>query len=77
MSTKILTVDAAVQKKIYGPGTTAFINSNEEMEDLIKIVKSLEQSGLLTKRISETINNEAKEHKRRSTSFNDVRNINC
>ena len=33
------------------------------MEDIIKIVKSLEESGLLIKGISETIKNEAKEHK--------------
>ena len=33
------------------------------MEDIIKIVKSLEDSGLLLKRVSETIQNEAKEQK--------------
>ena len=43
--------------------TTALIISNEEMEDIIKIVKSLEESGLLIKGISETIKNEAKEQK--------------
>ena len=37
--------------------------SNEEMEDIMKIVKSLEESGLLIKGISETIKNEAKEQK--------------
>ena len=30
------------------------------MEDIIKLVKSLEYSGLLLKRVSETIHNEAK-----------------
>ena len=55
--------DAAIQKKTYGSCTTALITSNEEMEDIIKIVKSLEESGLLIKRISETIKNEAKEQK--------------
>ena len=39
------------------------IISNEEMEDIMKIVKSLEQSGLLIKGIRETIKNEAKEQK--------------
>ena len=34
------------------------------MEDIIKIVKSLEDSGLLLKGVSETIRNEAKEQKR-------------
>ena len=33
------------------------------MEDNIKIVKSLEDSGLLLKRVSETIQNEAKEQR--------------
>ena len=34
------------------------------MEDIVKIVKSLEESGLLVKRISETIKNETKKGKR-------------
>ena len=55
--------DAAIQKKIYGSGSTALIISNEEMEDIMKIVKSLEESGLLMKEISETIKNETKEQK--------------
>ena len=42
---------------------TALIISNEEIEDIMKIVKSLEESGLLTKDVRETIKNEAKEHK--------------
>ena len=45
--------------------TTALIFSNEKMEDIMKIVKSVKESGLLTKGISETIKNEAKEQKRR------------
>ena len=55
--------DAVIQKKIYGSGTTALITSNEEMEDIMKIVESLEKSGLLIKVISETIKTEAKEQK--------------
>ena len=35
--------------------------SNKEMEEIMKIVKSLEESGLLIKGISQTIKNEAKE----------------
>ena len=57
--------DAAIQKKIYGSGTTALIISNEEIEDIMRIVKSLEESELLIKEISETIKNEAKEQKGR------------
>ena len=51
--------DAAIQKKIYGSGTTALTISNIEMEDIMKIVTSLEESGLLIKEISEKIKNEA------------------
>ena len=37
--------------------------SNNEMEDIIKIVKSLEDSGLLLKGVTETVQNEIKEQK--------------
>ena len=57
LSTGMSAADAAIQKKIYGSGTTALVISNEEMEDIMKIVKSLEESGLLIKGISETIEN--------------------
>ena len=49
--------ETAIQKEIYGSGTTALIISNEEMKDIMKIVKFLEESGLLIKGISETIKN--------------------
>ena len=55
--------DAAIQKKIYGSGTTALIISNKEMEDIMKLVKSLKELELLVKGISETIKNERKEQK--------------
>ena len=55
-----MAADAAIQKKIFWSGTAALIISNEAMEDIIKIVKSLEKSGLLIKGISETIKNETK-----------------
>ena len=57
--------DATIQKKIYGSGTIALIISNEKMADITKIVKPLEESGLLIKGVSETIKNEAKEQKSR------------
>ena len=46
-----------------GSGNTTLIISNEEMNDIIKIVTSLGESGLLIKDISETIKNESKEQK--------------
>ena len=42
---------------------TKLIISSEEMNDIMKTVKSLEESGLLTKRLSETIKNESEEQK--------------
>ena len=51
---------AAIQKKIYGPGTTVLLISNEEKE-IMKIVKSLEESGLLIKKINKTVGNEVKQ----------------
>ena len=55
--------DAAIHKKMLGSGTTTIIISNEEMNDIMKIIKSLEESGLLIKGVSELIKNEAKEQK--------------
>ena len=53
--------DAAINKKILGSGATTLIVSNDEMNDVLKIVTSLEDSGVLLKRVSEAIKNEAKE----------------
>ena len=55
--------DAAIHRKMFGSGRTALIISNEEMNDFMKIVKSVEESGLLIKGFSETVKNEAKEQK--------------
>ena len=42
---------------------TTLIISNNEMEGIIKIVKSLEDSGLLLKGVTETVQNEVKKQK--------------
>ena len=55
--------DAAIHKKMFGSVVTILQISNEEMNDIIKIVKSLEESGLLITGVSQTINNKAKEQK--------------
>ena len=63
--------DAAIHKKIFGSGArpseltkrTILGISNEEINDIMNIVKSLEESGLLIKSVSETMKNEAKEQK--------------
>ena len=66
--------DAEMHKKILGSGynrplssashnTTTLIISNNEMNHIIKIVKSLEDSALLLKGVTETVQNEVKEQK--------------
>ena len=55
--------DTGIHKKILGSGTTTLIISNDEMEGIMKMVKSYEDSGVLLKGVSETIQNEAKEQK--------------
>ena len=54
--------DSAIQEKFFGSWSTLII-SNEKMDDIMKIVQSLEGSGLLMKVVSETIKNEVKEPK--------------
>ena len=43
--------------------TRDLIISNDEMDDILKIVKSLEDSGVLLKSVSETIQHDAKEQR--------------
>ena len=57
--------DTGIHKKILGSGynNTTLIISNDEMDDILKIVKPLKDSGVLLKGVSETIQNEAKEQR--------------
>ena len=48
---------------MFGSGFTALIISNEEWKIIMKIVKSFEDSSFITKGVSKTIENEAKEQK--------------
>ena len=52
-----------IKKILESDNNTTLIISNDEIEDLIKIVKSLEDSGLLLKGVTESIQNEVKEQK--------------
>ena len=56
-------VDAAIQKEIYGSSKTTLIISNKEMKGIMKIIKYLEESGLLIKGVSKTIENEVMEQR--------------
>ena len=53
--------DARIQKKIYGSWTATLIISNEEINDIMKIVQDLEDSNILLKGVTKTIKNETKE----------------
>ena len=65
------TADAGIHKKILGSGhnNTILITSNDEMDDILKIVKYLEDSGVLLKGVTETIQHEAKEQRGRLLSM--------
>ena len=56
-------IDAGVQKKIYGSGTTTLVISNEEMNGIMKIFQTLEDSNILLKGVTKTIKNETREQK--------------
>ena len=58
MTSAASATDAASQENIYGTGVTTLIISNNEMEDIMKIVKSPAESGPLSEVASETIKNE-------------------
>ena len=60
-----LAIDAGIQRKIHGSGNTTLITSNEEMNDIIKIIQTLEDSNILIKEVTKTIKNETKEQKGR------------
>ena len=56
--------DAAIHKKVLGTGNhPTLIVSNDDMQDLLKVIKSLENSGLLLGGITDTVKNEAKVQK--------------
>ena len=61
----VLKPNAATGKKMFGSGITTLIISNQEMNGIIKIITSLEESALLIKSVNETIKNEVKEQKGR------------
>ena len=56
-------IDGSIKKKMLGSGATTVIISNDKMDEILKIVKSLEDSGVSLKGVSETIQHEAKEQR--------------
>ena len=63
LTAAVSATDAALHKKMFESGAARLIISNEEMNNIMKIVNSLEESGLLIKGLGATIKSEAKEKK--------------
>ena len=57
-------IDARIQKRVHVSGATTLIISNEEMNDIKKIVQALEDSNLLLKGVTKIIKNETKKQRR-------------
>ena len=53
-------IDGSIQKKIHGSGVKLIIEQ-EDMNDIMKIIEPLENSGILLKGVTKTIENETKE----------------
>ena len=56
-------IDAGIQKEIHGSVATTLIISNEEMNDIMKIIQALQDSNILLKGVTKTIRDETKEQK--------------
>ena len=75
LSAAMSAIDGSIKKKMLGfgatkgAGTTTLIISNDEMDDILKIIKSLDNSGVLLNGVSETIQHEAKEQRGRFLSI--------
>ena len=55
-------IDGSIQKQIHGSGVKLIIEQ-EDMNDIMKIIEALENSGILLKGVSKTIENETKEQR--------------
>ena len=68
LSAGMSVADAAIQKNTYGSCTTKLIIWNEEISEIMKMVKALEECGLLINGAGETIKNEAEKQKKANFS---------
>ena len=62
LTTAMSAIDGSIQKKIHGSGVKLIIEQ-EDMNDIMKIIEALENSGILLKRVSKTVENETKEQR--------------
>ena len=57
-------IDAGIQEKMHGSGTTILTTSNKKMNDIMKTAQDLEDSNILFKGVTKTIKNETKKKRR-------------
>ena len=62
LTAAIFGIDRSIQKKIHSSGVKLIIEE-EDMKDIMKIIEALENSGILLKGVSKTIENETKEQR--------------
>ena len=60
LSAAMSATDAAINKKIHGYGTKKAKSSNKDLHNIVKMVKALQDSDVLMKRIIETLKNDIK-----------------
>ena len=63
LTAAISAIDGSIQKKIHGSGAKLIIEQEDDMNDIIKIIEALENSGILLKGVTKTIENETKEQR--------------
>ena len=68
LTTAMSAIDGSIQKKIHGSRIKLIIEE-EDMNDIMKIIEALENSGILLKGVSKTIENETKEQRGRFLSM--------
>ena len=62
LTTAMSAIDGSIQKKIHGSEVKLIIKQ-EDMKDIMKIIKALENYGILLKGVSKVIKNETKEQR--------------
>ena len=68
LAAAVSAIDGSIQKKIHGSGVKLIIQQ-EDMNDIMKIIEALENSGILLKGVGKTIKIETKEHRGRFLSM--------
>ena len=63
LTAAMFAIDGSIQKKIYGSGIKLIIEEEEDMNGIMKIIEALENSGILLKGVTKTIENETKEQR--------------